>query len=71
MKGRVLEGDTFVRPDRRGQQLYNSQDHFIDQAERHTAKLRKAEEAARQQPEVFQPMSRHDDALPETGETDS
>lgn len=69
VKGRVLEGDTFVRPDRRGQQLYNSQDHFIDQAERHTAKLRKAEEAARQQPEVFQPMSRHDEILPENDDT--
>ena len=59
IKGRVLRDDTFVRQDRRGQQPFNSQAQFIDQAERHSAKLRKLEEDARQQPEVFQPLTGH------------
>ena len=61
IKGRVLRDDTFVRQDRRGQQPFNSQAQFIDQAERHSAKLRKLEEEARQQPEVFQPLTGHHD----------
>jgi polyphosphate kinase len=59
IKGRVLRDDTFVRQDRRGQQPFNSQAQFIDQAERHSARLRKQEEQARQQPEVFQPLMGH------------
>ena len=59
IKGRVLRDDTFVRQDRRGQQPFNSQAQFIDQAERHSARLRKLEEEARQQPEVFQPLIGH------------
>ena len=59
IKGRVLRDDTFVKQDRRGQQPFNSQAQFIDQAERHSARLRHMEEQARQQPEVFQPLTGH------------
>ncbi len=64
IKTRVLQSDgSFARIDRRGLIPFNSQEHFIEQAERHSERLRKEEEKKRQEQEVFQPMTPHDDIL--------
>ena len=66
VKSRVLTKDKFSRINRRGLAPSNSQEHFIGQAARQNAKLREKQKAAAQNPEVFQPMMRHD-ALAESG----
>lgn len=60
VKTRVLHKDEFERIDRRGLVLNNSQETFIVEAERKNAELKKKRKAALKNPEVFQPMTKHE-----------
>jgi polyphosphate kinase len=63
IKSRILDKDRFIRINRRGLTPFNSQEHFIEQAARQNAKLHQQQKNAAQNPEIFQPMMKHDDDI--------
>jgi len=65
VKSRIMHGDQFERIDRRGLTPLDSQQSFIDEAERLNKKLRQAEQEKKKSPEVFQPMMKHEDEFGE------
>ncbi len=64
VKARVLHGDVFSRISRRGLTPFSSQDNFIEQAEKQYAKNKKETAKAERNPETFQPMMKHEEAMP-------
>ena len=63
VKSRVLHHKDWVRIDRRGLALFDSQQNFIDQAGRLVEKRRKEQKAQKEEADVFQPMTKHEDEL--------
>ena len=63
VKTRVMRGTVFERLSRRGLNALDSQQAFIDEAERMNKKLRQAEQKKKKNPDTFQPMMKHDDEL--------
>ena len=63
VQARLLVCDRFTPINRRNQEPLSSQDRFIDQAARQIEKQKAARREAKENPDVFTPMQRHEETI--------